>query len=122
MLFIYYFVALVPGQVQNLRSARNADRTCMILKWDKPNNIKLAREVTAYEIRYKHCNNSKWSMCTVKAPKTSNLLKRKSGFISLMTYDFEVRARNAECEGEWRRMTEFAGICCTFYFRMQQYL
>ena len=110
MLFIYYFVALVPGQVQNLRSARNADRTCMILKWDKPNNIKLAREVTAYEIRYKHCNNSKWSMCTVKAPKTSNLLKRKSGFISLMTYDFEVRARNASNEGYWNSKLEYIGM------------
>ena len=68
--------------------------------------------MTEYEISFRP---SGWwigdcEASTVNAPLTSILLTGKSGFNSLRSYDFEVRARNAFCEGEWSRVSEYTGI------------
>jgi len=48
------FVALKPGEVQNLRSTLNTSEASLILNWDQPNNVITAGDVTAYDIRLKH--------------------------------------------------------------------
>ena len=68
--------------------------------------------MTEYEISFRP---SGWwigdcEASTVNAPLTSILLTGKSGFNSLRSYDFEVRAQNAFCEGEWSRVSEYTGI------------
>ena len=114
--FNNYFppLALVPGHVENLRSNRDPNRPSVTLHWDEPKNCELTGEVTAYEIIFRP---SGWwigecAISAVNAPATSILLTGKSGFNSLLPYDFEVRARNAYCEGEWSRVSEYTG---TYY-------
>ena len=68
--------------------------------------------MTAYEIRFRPSGwwIGDYKTNTVNAPLTSILLTGKSGSNSLLSYDFEVRARNAFCEGEWSRVSEYTGI------------
>ena len=105
------FLALVPGHVESLRSNRDFNRPSVTLHWDEPKNCKLAGEVTAYEIRFRPSGwrTGRYKTNTVNAPATRILLTGKSEFNSLLSYDFEVRARNAYCEGEWTCLSEFTG-------------
>lgn len=50
------------------------------------------------------CRDTGYKRVTVKAPATSICLTRESGLKPLMKYEFEVRSRNAECEGKWSRI------------------
>ena len=45
----------------------------------------------------------------MKAPTTSVLLTEENGLSSLKTYDLEVRAKNADSEGEWSKVSEYTG-------------
>ena len=40
---------------------------------------------------------------------TSVLLTEENGLSSLKTYDLEVRAKNADSEGEWSKVSEYTG-------------
>ena len=86
----------------------------MTVNWDKPNNFKVAGDVTAYDIRYRPSNSSwiaPYNETTVNAQETSIVLTKESGLNSMVIYDFEVRARNADCKGEWSRVSEYIGTC-----------
>ena len=104
-------LALVPGRVECLRSNRDPNRPSVTLYWGEPKNCELTGEVTAYEIRFRPSGwwIGDYKTSTVDAPATSILLTGKSGFNSLLPHDFEVRARNAHCEGEWTRLSEYTG-------------
>ena len=48
---------------------------------------------------------------TVDSQATSVLLTRENGLNPLTTYDFQVRARNADHnKGEWRKVSEYIGM------------
>jgi len=111
---LLYFrcTGLVPGQVQDLKSTLDRKRPSLTLNWDKPNNAQTAKDVTAYEVRFRPSESRREeSFCkmTVKAPATSILLTRESGLKSLVKYDFEVRARNTKHEGKWSTVSEYTG-------------
>ena len=93
-----------PDPVQNLTVAADTHEPSVTLKWDPPAN---AGDVTMYDIRYRQSNN--WQLNTVNAPASSVLLTLEDGLISRETYDFEVRAWNAECVGEWSRVSKHTG-------------
>jgi len=106
--------ALVPGQVQNLRSTLNPKIPSLTLNWDKPSNVKTAEEVTAYDIRFRPAASwwrKGYYKMTVDSPATSVLITRENGLNPLTTYDFEVRARNAGLhEGEWSKVSKYIGM------------
>ena len=114
---LYWFplspAALVPGQVQNLRSALDPNVPSLTLNWDKPNNVKTAEEVTAYDIRFRPAGSllrSGYHMVTVDSPAASALLTRENGLNPQTRYDFEVRAWNADhCEGKWSKVSKYIG-------------
>ena len=100
----------VPGRVQNLQCTRDADKSSLTLQWEKPNNAKGDKDVTAYEIRFRPSNSWQiYQKTMVKAPMTSVLLTKKDGLNSLKTYDLEVRAKNADDEGEWNKVSKYTG-------------
>ena len=112
---LFYFVnfitpGFVPGPVQNLECSQDAHKSLLTLQWEKPNNAKCYEDVTAYEIRFRPSNSWQiYQKTTVKAPMTSVLLTKKDGLNSLKTYDLEVRAKNADDEGEWNKVSEYTG-------------
>ena len=68
--------------------------------------------MTAYDIRFRPSDSwwvKSYEKTTVKAPTTSVLLTKKDGLDSLKTYDLEVRAKNADSEGEWSKVSENTG-------------
>jgi len=105
--------ALVPGQVQNLRSTLDTNIPSLTLNWDKPSNVKTAEEVTAYDIRFRTAGSllrSGYHMVTVDSPAASALLTIENGLNPQTRYDFEVRARNADhCEGKWSKVSKYIG-------------
>jgi len=108
---------LVPGQVQNLKSTLDTKRPSLTLNWDKPNNVKTAKDVTAYDVRFRPSENRReesFTKLTLKAPVTCILLTRECGLNSLVKYDFEVRARNAKREGKWSTISEYTGTCAIY--------
>lgn len=115
-------IALVPGHVENLRYAQDLKRHSVTLNWDKPNNFRVAGDVTGYDIRYRHFDSSwiaPYHETTVNAQQTSIVLTEESALNSLV---FEVRAWNADRKGEWSRTSEYIGTCdpllsITFLFR-----
>ena len=112
-IFPLSLAALVPGQVQNLRSTLDPDILTLTLNWDKPSNVTTAEEVTAYDIRFRPTGSllrKGYRMVTVDYPATSILLTRENGLNSLTRYDFEVRAWNASCEGEWSQVSKYIGM------------
>ena len=104
---VIYLLTFDP--VQNLTAAVDTCKPFLTLKWDPPANVE---DVTAYEIRYKP-SNLQWisPYNTVNAPTTRLILARKSGLNSPVTYHFEVRARDADCEGQWSRFSMYNGMC-----------
>ena len=84
----------------------------MTLQWEKPNNVKCDEDVTAYDIRFRPSDSwriTPYDKTAVKAPTTSVVLTKKDGLDSLKTYDLEVRAKNADSEGEWSKVSEYTG-------------
>ena len=68
--------------------------------------------MTAYEIRFRPSDSwwlKPYEKTTVKAPTTSVILTKKDGLNSLKKYDLEVRAKNADSEGEWSKVSEYTG-------------
>jgi len=106
--------ALVPGQVQNLRSTLDTNIPTLTLNWDKPSNVKTAEEVTAYDIRFRPAGSwwrKGYHTMTVDSSATTVPLTRENGLNPLTTYDFEVRARNAGLhEGEWNKVSKYIGM------------
>ena len=111
MIFIFP-AALVPGQVQNLRSTLDTDQLSLTLNWDKPKNAMTAGDVSTYEIRFWPSNivNAKNNYSSIMETTTSICLTRKSGLQPLTKYDFEVRVRNADRKGEWSTVSEYIGM------------
>ena len=79
--------------------------------------------MTEYEIRFRPSDSWQiYQKTTVKAPKTSVLLTKKDGLNSLKNYDLEVRAKNADDEGEWNKVSEYTGtytyciVTCIFHW------
>ena len=105
---------MVPGQVQNLKSALDTNTPSLTLHWDKPSNVKTAEDVTAYDIRFRPAGSSRskdYHKMTVDSQATSVLLTRENGLNPLTAYDFEVRARNAEHhEGQWSKVSKYIGM------------
>lgn len=105
--------ALVPGKVQNLRSTLDDTIPSLILNWDKPSNAITDEDVTAYDIRFplpEAGRHTGYRRLTLKAPATSVRLTRESGLKPLLKYEFEVRSRNAEREGEWSTVSKYIGV------------
>jgi len=107
------FAAVEPGEVQNLRANLNPTEASLTLNWDLPNNVITARDVTAYDIRFKASGggNNYFSVMTVNAPARSIHLTRESGLNPHAKYMLEVRARNFHCQGEWSCISEYIGMC-----------
>ena len=104
-------IALVPRQVQNLRSVLNTNQPSLTLKWDRPKNAIADKDVTAYEISYRASQSrERYCVKTMKASQTSILLTRKSGLKPLTTYDFIVQARNAAREGLPSTISKYIGM------------
>ena len=103
--------ALVPGQVQNLRSTLDPDIPTLTLHWDKPKNMNTDGDVKSYDIRFKPCG-SEGNYCkeTVVAPATSVILTRDSGLKPMTKYKFEVQARSTSQEGKWNELSEYFGM------------
>jgi len=108
--------ALVPGQVQNLRSTLDTNIPSLTLNWDIPSNVETAEEVTAYDICFRPAGSwwrSWWRKdhykMTVDSPATSILITRENGLNPLTTYEFEVRARNDHGVGEWNKGFKYIG-------------
>ena len=83
----------------------------MTLNWDILSNFKIAGDVTGYDIRYRRSDSRRiapYHEITINAQETSIVFK---GLHSMVIYDFEVRARNAVCKGEWSRTSEYIGTC-----------
>ena len=99
--------------VQNLTAAVDPHNPFLTLKWDPPCN---PGDVTAYDFRYKP-SNSWWfthsTMVTVNAPVACIHFTGKSGYNLRTAYDFEVRSRDGDCKGEWSRLLQYTGDCCT---------
>jgi len=99
---------VVPEQVQNLRSIPHTSAATLTLSWDKPSNVKTAEEVTAYDICFRPAR-SYWKRgyhkMTVDSSATSVVLTRENGLNPRTRYEFEVRARNDHCEGEWSNVS-----------------
>ena len=111
-MYLLFPAALVPGQVQNLRSTLHTNIPSLTLHWDKPSNVKTAEEVTAYDIRFRPAGSwwiQGYHKRTVDSPATSVLLTRENGLNPLTMYEFEVRARNDHCEGEWSKVSIYIG-------------
>ena len=107
-MYLLFPAALVPGQVQNLRSTLHTNIPSLTLHWDKPSNVKTAEEVTAYDIRFKPAGSwwrKDYHKMTVYSPATSIYLTRENGLNPRIRYEFEVRARNNHCEGEWSKVS-----------------
>lgn len=103
---------LFPGQVQNLRLTRSADRCSVVLTWDEPKDVKHTGEVTVYDIRFRPSGSKDFCHATtVNAPATSVTLTRESGLNSRVPYCFEVRARSTNWEGQWQSVSDYAGTC-----------
>ena len=104
--------ALVPGQVQNLRSTLDTNTPSLTLSWDKPNNMITDGDLVSYHIRFKP-TGSGWegNYCEKKinAPATSIVLTRKSGLKPMTKYDFGIRAQSSRHEGKWTKISKY--IC-----------
>ena len=100
--------ALLPEQVQNLRSIPDTNAATLTLNWDKPSNVKTAEDVTAYDIRFRPAR-SLWKKgyhkMTVDSSATSVVLTRENGLKPLTMYDYKIRARNDHCKGEWSNVS-----------------
>ena len=110
---LLFLAALVPGQVQNLRSNPDPDIPTVTLYWDKPSNVKTAEEVTAYDIRFRPAGSwwrKDYQMMTVDYSATSVHLTRENGLNPQTRYEIEVRARNDHCEGEWSQVSKYIGM------------
>ena len=100
----------------------------MTLQWEKPNNVQCDEDVTAYDIRFRPSDSwriTPYDKTAVKAPMTSVVLTKKDGLDSLKTYDLEVRAKNADSEGEWSKVSEFTGtnyniLYCHLHLRFDE--
>ena len=121
LLCLYWFplfpAALVPGQVQNLRSTLDTNIPSLTLNWDKPSNVKTAEEVTAYDIRFKPAGSwwrKDYHKMTVYSPATSIYLTRENGLNPRIRYEFEVRAQNDHSEGEWNKVSKYIGMFIQF--------
>jgi len=111
--------ALVPGQVQNLRSTLDPDIPTLTLHWDKPTNMNTDGDVKSYDIRFKPCGREgNYCKETVVSPATNIILTRESGLKPMTKYKFEVRARSTSQEGKWSELSEYIGmfilILCIF--------
>ena len=103
---------LVPGPVQNLRKITDPKQASVRLIWDPPLNFKRPGEVTAYHIRFKHCDKSAYDETIVDVTTTSILLTRSMGIKASTMHDFEVGALNAEhAAAEWKTISAFTGMC-----------
>jgi len=109
--------ALVPGQVQNLRSTLDTNIPSLTLNWDKPSNVKTAEEVKTYDIHFRPAGSSlRKTQVTVDSPATCVHLTRENGLNPLTTYEFEVRARNDHCEGEWSKVSIYIGTFIVYEY------
>jgi len=109
------YTALVPGQVQNLRSTLDTNAPTLTLHWDKPRNMTTGGDVKSYDIRFKPCGREgNYCQKTVVAPATSIILTRESGLKPLTKYILEVRARSDFQEGKWSGLSEYIGACLYF--------
>ena len=113
IIIFIFSAALVPGQVQNLRSTLDTDQLSLTLNWDKPKNVTTAGDASTYEIRFWPSNNvtarNNYSSI-IETTDTNVCLTRKSGLQPLTKYDFEVRVRNADRKGEWSTVSEYIGM------------
>jgi len=103
------FTALVPGLVQNLQTLVDPRHPSVSLNWDPPLNFKRPGEVTAYHIRFKPCDKSTYDEMRVDVGTTSILLTRSLGLKVSAMHSFEVRALNAQAEGEWKMVSTYVG-------------
>ena len=110
--------ALVPGQVQNLRSTLDPDIPTLTLHWDKPRNMTTDGDVKSFDVRFKPCGREgNYCKETVVAPATSILLTRESGLKPLTKYDFDVRAQSVFQEGRWSTLSKYIGMCLFCMFK-----
>lgn len=110
--------ALVPGQVQNLRSTLDTNQPSLTLTWDKPKNVKSDRDVSNYDIRFRPSGSvreSDYCEGNVKASATSVHLTRRNRLKPLIKYDFEVRARNSGHKGNWSTVSKYIGMDTPLY-------
>ena len=110
--------ALVPGQVQNLRSTLDTNQPSLTLTCYKPKNVKSDRDVSNYDIRFRPSGSvreSDYCEGNVKASATSVHLTRRNRLKPLIKYDFEVRARNSGHNGNWSTVSKYIGMDTPLY-------
>ena len=117
----YIPAALVPGQVQNLRSTLDTNVPTLTLNWDKPKNMVTDGDLVSYHIRFKPTGSGwegNYCMKNVNPPATSILLTRESGLKPLTKYDFEIWAQSSHHKGKRTKHSKYISkfvvyiICC----------
>ena len=94
----------------NLTATVDTHKPSVMLKWDPPEN---AGEVQTYDIRYRPSKSwwiTPYHRTTVKTPATHVFLTREDGLKYFVTYDFEVRAGNADYVGQWIKLSKCMGM------------
>ena len=94
----------------NLTATVDTHKPSVMLRWDPPEN---AGEVQTYDIRYRPSESwwiTPYHRTTVKTPATQVFLTREDGLKLFVTYDFEVRARNADYVGQWIKLSKCMGM------------
>ena len=115
----YIPAALVPGQVQNLRSSLDTNVPTLTLNWDKPSNMTTDGDVVSYHIHFKP-TGSGWegNYCTknVIPPSTSILLTRESGLKPMTKYDFEIWAQSSHHKGKRTKHSKYISKFVVYIF------
>ena len=103
-----YIHLLTP--VQNLTATLDPHKPSVMLEWDPPDNV---GDVQTYDIRYRSSKSwwiTPYRRTVVNCPATKLFLKRADGLKLFVTYDFDVRARNADYVGQWIRVSKYMGM------------
>ena len=81
----------------------------LTLNWRRPDNIWDAEEMVAYDIHYKSSETDEYEEMSEGCYATGFTFTRQSGLVPLTTYEFKVRARSEDGEGEWSTVSTIFG-------------
>ena len=81
----------------------------LTLNWKRPDNIWDAEEMVAYDIHFKSSETDEYEEMSEDCYATGVTFTRQSGLVPLTTYNFKVRARSEDGEGEWSTLSTIFG-------------
>ena len=110
-----YQPGLIPRPV-NLSMDMNPHEPSLTLSWEKPDNIWNAKEMVAYDIHFKSSEMDEYEEMSEDCYATAFTFTRRSGLVPLTTYEFKIRARSEDGEGEWRTVSTIFGKMGTLLY------